>query len=129
MLAEYCPAHFDAHVARCNAVLKGKLDALIEALDENFGTTIDYARPPGGIFLWVKLPQGVTTARLAAVAGAEGVAVNPGPEWSLGADADSWIRICFANPAIETIRAGIAKLAAICHAEFGVPEISGNVKR
>lgn len=129
MLAEYCPDHFDAHVKRCNAVLEGKLDALIEALDENFGTTIDYRKPPGGIFLWVKLPEGVATARLAAVAGAQGVAVNPGPEWSLGADADGWIRICFANPPIATIRDGIAKLAGICHAEFGVPRISGNVKR
>lgn len=77
----------------------------------------------------MRLPEGVGTARLAAVAGAQGVAVNPGPEWSLGADADNWIRICFANPPLATIRAGVAKLAEICHAEFGVPEISGNVKR
>lgn len=129
MLAEYCPDHFDAHVRKCNAVLEGKLDTLIGALDEHFGTTIDYRKPPGGIFLWVRLPEGVGTARLAAVAGAQGVAVNPGPEWSLGADADNWIRICFANPPRETIHAGVAKLAEICHAEFGVPEISGNVKR
>ncbi len=58
MLAEYCPDHFDAHVRRCNAVLEGKLDTLIEALDEHFGTTIDYRKPPGGIFLWVRLPEG-----------------------------------------------------------------------
>lgn len=129
MLAEYCPDHFDTHVERCNAVLEGKLDALIDALDENFGASIQYRKPPGGIFLWVKLPDGVKTSELAVVAGAQGVAVNPGPEWSLGADSDDWIRICYANPPIETIRAGIGKLADICHAEFGVPEISGNVRR
>lgn len=129
MLAEYCPDHFDAHVERCNAVLEGKLDALIDALDENFGASIQYRKPPGGIFLWVRLPDGVKTSQLAAVAGAQGVSVNPGPEWSLGSDADDWIRICFANPPIETIRAGIGKLADICHAEFGVPEVSGNVRR
>lgn len=129
MLAEYCPDHFDAHVERCNAVLEGKLDALIDALDENFGASIQYRKPPGGIFLWVKLPDGVKTSELAVVAGAQGVSVNPGPEWSLGTDADDWIRICYANPPIETIRAGIGKLADICHAEFGVPEISGNVRR
>lgn len=129
MLAEYCPEHFDAHVEKCNAVLEGKLDALIDALDENFGGSIQYRKPPGGIFLWVKLPDGVKTSELAAVAGAQGVAVNPGPEWSLGSDADDWIRICYANPPIETIRAGVGKLADICHAEFGVPEVSGNVRR
>ena len=88
-----------------------------------------YRKPPGGIFLWVKLPEGVKTSELAVVAGAQGVAVNPGPEWSLGTDADDWIRICYANPPIETIRARVAKLADICHAEFGVPEVSGNVRR
>ena len=129
MLAEYCPDHFDAHLKKCNAALKAKLDALTDALDENFGATIHYESPPGGIFLWVKLPEGVKTAKLAEVAGKQGVAVNPGPEWSLGDDADEWIRICFANPPVETIRAGVAKLADICHEEFGVPEISGNVRR
>ncbi|MAQ85242.1 MAG: aminotransferase [Maritimibacter sp.] len=129
MLAEYGIDRFDAHVRHCNAVLEGKLDALIDAVNEHFGTTVQFAKPPGGIFLWMKLPEGVTTPRLAAVAGAQGVAVNPGPDWSLEGDADRWIRICFANPPIETIRAGVAKLATICQAEFGVPEISGNVRR
>ncbi len=129
MLAEYCPDHFDAHVRHCNAVLEGKLDTLIAALDEHFGTTVEYRKPPGGIFLWVKLPEGVSTARLAVVAGEQGVAVNPGLEWSLGSDADNWIRLCFANPPGETLREGVARLAEICHAEFGVPEVSGNVRR
>ncbi len=129
MLAEYGPAHFDDHVKRCNAVLEGKLDALIEAVDQHFGTSVEYRKPPGGIFLWVKLPEGVTTSRLAKVAGEQGVAVNPGPEWSLQGDADRWIRLCFANPPIPVIRDGIARLAQICHDEFGVPEISGNVRR
>ncbi|MDF0602993.1 PLP-dependent aminotransferase family protein [Psychromarinibacter sp. C21-152] len=129
MLAEYGPAHFDAHVRHCNAVLESKLDAMIDAVNEHFGTTVEFTRPPGGIFLWLKLPEGVTTPRLAEVAGQQGVAVNPGPDWSLQYDADRWIRLCFANPPVETIRDGVAKLAAICHDEFGVPEISGNVRR
>ncbi|WP_425052911.1 PLP-dependent aminotransferase family protein [Psychromarinibacter sp. S121] len=129
MLAEYCPDHFDDHVRRCNAVLEGKLDAMIDAVDECFGTTVEFAKPPGGIFLWLKLPEGVTTPQLAAVAGAKGVAVNPGPDWSLEGDADRWIRLCFANPPIETIRKGVARLAEICREEFGVPEISGNIRR
>ena len=129
MLAEFCPDHFDAHVRACNAALEAKLDALIAAIDESFGTSVAYTRPPGGIFLWLQLPEGVATARLAEVAGAQGVAVNPGPEWSLQEDADRWIRLCFANPPIPVISDGIAKLAEICHAEFGVPEVSGNVRR
>lgn len=129
VLAEFCAAHFDDHVAKLNRALEVKLDALISALDEYFGSSIEFSRPPGGIFLWVKLPDGVETTKLAEVALAGGVAVNPGREWSKGADAGRWIRLCFANPEPATIREGIARLADICHAEFGTPEISANRRR
>jgi 2-aminoadipate transaminase len=129
MLGEYCPAHFDAHLSCINKALEAKLDVLTSALDEQFGTSVSYTRPPGGIYLWVKLPEGVETARLARVAATEGVAINPGPEWSLGEDRSQWARICFANPPVETIRAGIERLAEICHQSFGAPEISANRRR
>lgn len=129
VLAEWAARHFDDHLPALNKRLEAKLDNLIDALNESFGASVDFTRPPGGIFLWLRLPEGVSADRLAAVAGAEGVAVNPGPEWSKEDGADRWIRICFANPAPEVTRAGIAKLAAICQREFGVPEISGNVRR
>ncbi|QIE54145.1 PLP-dependent aminotransferase family protein [Pikeienuella piscinae] len=129
VLAEFCATHFDDHVAGLNRALEAKLDALIDALDEHFGASVEFERPPGGIFLWVKLPEGVETTRLAEVALAGGVAVNPGREWSKGADAGRWIRLCFANPAPEAIRDGVARLADICHAEFGTPEIGANRRR
>lgn len=129
VLAEFCVDHFDSHVAALNRTLETKLDTLIAALNENFGTAADFQRPKGGIFLWVKLPENVDTTRLAAVAAEAGIAVNPGAEWSLGSDATRWIRICFASPTKEQLQAGIARLAEVCHGEFGVPEISANVAR
>ncbi|WP_416900305.1 MAG: PLP-dependent aminotransferase family protein [Minwuia sp.] len=126
VLAEYLPDHFDAHLMAMNAHLEDKLDNLIAALDENFGTSVHYTKPPGGIFLWVRMPDGVDTDRLTAVAGQAGIAVNPGSEWSLEDDRTRWIRICFANPPKDAITEGVAKLAEVCHAEFGVPEVSAN---
>jgi 2-aminoadipate transaminase len=126
LLSEYCPDNFDDHLTRLNKTLEAKLDALTAAIDEEFGAAAVYQRPPGGIFLWVGLPDNVDTTRLASIAGTEGVAINPGPEWSMGEDARQRIRICFANPDVEMISAGIAKLADICHREFGTPERGGN---
>lgn len=129
LLAEFAK-DFDAHVGNLNKVLKGKADALVEALEAEFGTAAEFTRPTGGIFLWVTLPAEVDTTRLAQVAAAEGVAVNPGVEWS--ADPESGkrrIRICFAHPPAETIREGMARLAEICHREFGVPARGRNVER
>jgi 2-aminoadipate transaminase len=128
VLAEYCPDHFDDHLKRLNGHLEDKLDNLTEALDANFGTSVGYTRPPGGIFLWVRMPEGADTDRLNQVALEAGIAINPGSEWSLEQERRQWIRICFAHPPMDMMRDGIAKLAQVCHAEFGVPETSGNIR-
>ena len=129
LLAEYCQEHFDTHLSKLNINLKAKLDTLTDAIDREFGTSAEYTVPPGGIFLWVKLPEGVDTSRLADVALKEGVALNPGSEWSLQSDSKRHLRLCFANPDADTIKAGVAKLASICHREFGVPLTGSNKAR
>ncbi len=130
VLAEYCAPHFETHVPALRAGLRRKLEALMSALDEQFGTAAEFDDPPGGIFLWVKLPDQVDTMKLYQSALAAGVAINPGPEWSTdAAHSRSRMRLCFASPTVEEIREGIAILADICRKEFGVPERSGNVER
>ncbi len=129
LLAEYCPKHFDDHVTSVNQALKRKLDTLTGALDKEFGSTVEYWYPPGGIFLWVKFDSTVDTQKLASVAGPEGVSINPGHEWSLQSDSKSFIRLCFAYPDEDTIEAGVARLAEICHNTFGVPAYGANRKR
>lgn len=128
VLAEFCEKHFDAHVSTLNKVLKRKLDVLVEALGEHFGTAAEFEVPKGGIFLWVKLPDGVDTQKLAQAALKAGIAFNPGPEWAID---KQWgrprLRICFANPTETALRKGVAALAEVCHREMGVPERIGNV--
>jgi len=130
VLAEFCAEHFQAHVPKLTKGLRAKLETLMEALAEQFGTAAEFEDPPGGIYLWVKLPDSVDTAKLAQVALAAGIAINPGPEWSTDkAWGKSRLRLCFANPSKETIRAGVAALAEVCSREFGVPTRIANVKR
>jgi 2-aminoadipate transaminase len=130
VLAEFCNAEFTSHVATLNRGLQEKLGVLTEALAEHFGTSAEFVVPPGGIFLWIKLPDNVDTARLAQVALPEGVALNPGPEWSTDkAYAKPRLRLCFAYPSPDVIRQGVATLAEICRREFGVPARIANVKQ
>ena len=96
-------------------------------MEKNFGTEAEFETPPGGIFLWVKLPAEIDTSRLAAEAAKHGIQVNPGAEWSIeGPGAKRAIRICYANPPLETIREGIAALAEVCRKEFGLPKTIAN---
>jgi 2-aminoadipate transaminase len=128
VLAEYCAPHFASHVPKLNRGLRAKLETLMEALNEQFGTSAEFEDPKGGIFLWVKLPDNVDTLKLYQAALAAGVAINPGPEWSTDkAYAGSRLRLCFASPSHEQIREGVALLAEVCRKEFGVPERIANV--
>jgi len=130
VVADFMQQHYDDHVAALKKRLKRKRDALIGALEEQFGAAAEFDVPPGGIYLWIKLPEVVDTQKLAAPALAEGVAFNPGPEWAVdGGTATRHLRLCYAYPSEETIREGVAKLAEVCHREFGVPIRSGNVAR
>ncbi|HTE79675.1 MAG TPA: PLP-dependent aminotransferase family protein [Reyranella sp.] len=130
VLAEFCAKHFANHVPKLNKVLSHKLQVLREALAEQFGTAAEFGDPPGGIYLWIKLPDNVDTVKLGHAALAAGVSLNPGPEWSTDKEyARSRLRLCFANPDPETIKKGVEVLAEVCRREFGVPLRSANVDK
>jgi 2-aminoadipate transaminase len=130
VLAEYCAPHFATHVPELTRALRTKLDTLMEALNEQFGTSAEFFEPKGGIFLWVKLPDNVDTLKLYQSALAAGVSINPGPEWSTDkGHSKSRLRLCFASPSHEQIREGVAVLADVCRREFGVPVRIANVEK
>lgn len=122
VLAEYCTAHFFKHVPVLRRGLRAKLETLMESLKQNFGAAAEFDDPKGGIFLWVKLPDGVDTMKLYQPALEAGVAINPGPEWSVNkGHSRSRMRLCFASPSHEEISQGVATLAEVCRREFGIP--------
>lgn len=129
ILAEFCEKHFDSHLTGLNDLLKKKLDTLVSAIDREFGTAASYDYPPGGIFLWLKLPEAVDTDVLAQVAMDAGIAINPGAEWSMQADNSQHLRLCFAKPALAEIEEGVAALAKVCFEKFGTPEFGNNQTR
>jgi 2-aminoadipate transaminase len=122
VLAEYCTANFSKHVPVLRQTLRGKLETLMEALTQSFGSAAQFDDPKGGIFLWITLPDNVDTQKLYQPALAAGVAINPGAEWSVNkAHGRNRMRLCFASPSHEEINHGVAALAEVCRREFGVP--------
>ncbi len=122
VLAEYSVRNFSRHVPALRRGLRAKLETLMESLNQHFGAAAEFDDPKGGIFLWVKLPDGVDTEKLYQPALAAGVAINPGAQWSVDkAHGRSRLRLCFASPSHEEIHQGVAALAEVCRREFGVP--------
>jgi 2-aminoadipate transaminase len=131
IVAEYFSRNFDGHVGGLTQTLHEKLDAMVDALEREFGTAVEKMwKPKGGIFLWLKLPDRVDVTRLVAPAAAAGIAFNPGPEWSCNPDQTrSHLRLCFALPSKDQIREGVAAFARVCFEETGIPERSANIRR
>ena len=121
VLAEFSTRNFSKHVPELRRGLRAKLETLMESLREHFGKAAEFDDPKGGIFLWVKLPDSVDTMKLYEPALAAGVAINPGPQWSVNKEhGRSRLRLCFASPSHEEIHQGVAALAEVCRREFGV---------
>jgi 2-aminoadipate transaminase len=131
VVAEYFSQHFGDHVGGLTETLHDKLDAMVEAVEREFGTAVEKMwKPKGGIFLWLKLPDRVDVTTLVAPAAKAGIAFNPGPEWSCNpGETKSHLRLCFALPSKATIREGVAAFARVCFEETGIPEQSANIRR
>jgi 2-aminoadipate transaminase len=131
VVAEYFSQNFTEHVGGLTQTLHDKLDAMVEAVEREFGTAVEKMwYPKGGIFLWLKLPDRVDVTKLVAPATKAGVVFNPGPEWSCNpGESKSHLRLCFALPSKDDIRAGVAAFARVCFEETGIPEQSANIRR
>ena len=118
IVGDYFSNHYDDHIQDMRRALKRKCDVLCAALREHFGPLVDFEEPRGGMYLWVKLPSGIDSRDFVQTALNEGIAYNPGPDWSADPDAAAnYIRLCFALPSEIEIWEGIAKLAKVFQLE------------
>lgn len=83
--------------------LRQRRDALVAALREHLPDW-RFRVPTGGLTLWVQLPQGSAT-RLCADMERNGIHLAPGPVFSVEGGADGWLRIPYAKPEEELVRA------------------------
>ncbi|MEZ5728668.1 MAG: PLP-dependent aminotransferase family protein [Burkholderiaceae bacterium] len=119
VLAQYAGAVYDEHVTELAATLEKKCDAMLAAVRRHFGPVAQVSRPQGGIFIWITLPESVDTAALAQAALREGIAINPGADWSTNPeDGRHKFRLCFGGATIAEIEAGVQKLAEVYRREY-----------
>ena len=110
---------FDEHVAGLQASYRAKLDAILEAADTFLAPLegAEWVRPTGGLYLWLRLPDGLDTGLdgpLFDRAVAAGVLYVPG-EYCYPAEGPprkkNMLRLSFGIQSCETIRQGVELLA------------------
>ncbi|MGZ5195816.1 MAG: aminotransferase-like domain-containing protein [Ramlibacter sp.] len=103
----------DRHVPTIRALYKSQRDAMLAALKREMqGLDVQWNTPDGGMFLWVRLPRGMSAIDLLPKAVEKGVAFVPGTPFYAG-DADPrCLRLSFVTATVDQIDTGIGALAA-----------------
>ncbi|MDD3342250.1 MAG: PLP-dependent aminotransferase family protein [Sulfurospirillaceae bacterium] len=87
-----------------------KRDAMVNALRELFGDSIEFVIPEGGMFIWVNFKKCTDSMKLFDVAIKKGVAFVPGSVFFADKRISSYGRLNYTNSSLEQIKDGIEKL-------------------
>jgi len=103
----------DRHVPTIRALYKRQRDAMLAALTREMkGLDVQFNTPVGGMFLWVRLPEGLSAVELLPQAVERGVAFVPGAPFYAGASDPRTMRLSFVTASVSEIDTAIAALAA-----------------
>jgi 2-aminoadipate transaminase len=102
----------DRHVPTIRALYKSQRDAMLAAMTREMPEGVEWNTPAGGMFLWVRLPDGMKAIELLPKAVERNVAFVPG--WAFYADQPDarTLRLSFVTSSVAQIDTGIAALAA-----------------
>src|SRR5919204_829605 len=103
--------HFEPNLERVRSLLGVRRDAMLQALDSEFGDgAARWNRPDGGYFLWLDLADDVDAADLLARAEKAGVTFVKGVDFG---GPPSSARLAFSYVSPDEIADGIRRLAAL----------------
>jgi GntR family transcriptional regulator/MocR family aminotransferase len=114
---------YQTHLHRSCLIYRKRRDAMLQAVDRLMPDGVSAFPPQGGLFIWLKLPGHLSTAKLLSLACEEGVAFSPGSaHYPGGTGGENCMRLNFVTSSVEDIEEGIRRLArAIKRLEKGQP--------
>jgi 2-aminoadipate transaminase len=104
------------HVKRLRVEYASRRDAMLDSLTEHMPEGVNWTKPLGGLFLWVRTP--LDTKEFFPKATAEKVAYVPGFAFYPGEGGTHSMRMNFSNANEELINEGIYRLAAAMKKEL-----------
>lgn len=98
------------HIQKIKERYRNQRNLMVEMIEEYFPEGVEYTRPEGGMFLWVTLPEGLSSMELFDLAIKEDVAFVPGKAFFTDGSGDNTLRLNFSNSSEEKIEEGISRL-------------------
>lgn len=98
----YMRDNLQSHVELLINVYREKRDAMLRGLWEVLdGTDVQISKPEGGFFIWIKLPTGTDTAKLAQLASDARVQYVPGASFYPNGGGEQHIRLAYSYESTE----------------------------
>jgi 2-aminoadipate transaminase len=101
---------YDGHLATVRDAYGSRCAAMDRALRRAMPPGAHWTLPEGGLFIWVRLPPGITDDAVFRAAIERRVAVVPGHPFFVGQDQHTHIRLSFSNRSETLIESGMATL-------------------
>lgn len=105
------PGFMQAHLPRIRSLYKSQCQAMLDALQKHMPQGVHWNTPQGGMFLWLRLPEGLDSTALLPKAVQNGVAFVPGAAFYDTHPDVQTMRLSFVTASAEEIDRGVALLA------------------
>jgi DNA-binding transcriptional MocR family regulator len=111
---------YEQHLVTVRNLYRNRRDAMLKTLQKELGfitdkngrrAEISWSKPEGGMFIWLKLPDGLSSREMLSYAQQEGVVYAPGDLCFLSAEHTEYMRLCFIQLDEATIIKGVRQLA------------------
>jgi 2-aminoadipate transaminase len=103
----------DEHIPEIRSLYAAQCETMLAELTRHFPANAQWNRPEGGMFIWVKLPQGIDSAVLLEQAIAVNVAFVPGSPFYANEPQANTMRLSFVTVPPARIEEGVARLGAL----------------
>lgn len=102
---------YQAHLRRSCRIYRKRRDAMLLAIKRHLPPSVDVTSPQGGLFIWLHLPEGISSQALLSLAVEQGVEFAPGGIFFLNqSEGEAYARLNFATQTPEEIEQGIQRL-------------------
>ncbi len=109
----YTRGNIDTHMANIKEAYRVQRDAMVNMIEKYFPENIQFTRPEGGMFIWVTMPEHISSMELFDLAIEQKVAFVPGDPFYVDGGGKNSFRLNYSNANPEQIEAGISKLGDV----------------
>jgi DNA-binding transcriptional MocR family regulator len=107
---------FLPNVERISGLLRGRRDAMLDALAREMPDDATWTKPAGGYFVWLDLPSGPPSSELLVEAESAGVTFVKGTDFYADGSGERSLRLAFSFVTPDEIAEGVARLGGLVRA-------------